>query len=186
MNRISRIIPAHAGNTAISEVSQVLGKDHPRSCGEYHPAGYSAGLYTGSSPLMRGILVCCDQNGDLMRIIPAHAGNTASTAGSATGRKDHPRSCGEYEYFETADLNKLGSSPLMRGIPLHIEAISDDARIIPAHAGNTRLTLMAWLLLKDHPRSCGEYKNGESDKAGKSGSSPLMRGIPALVRDSPS
>ena len=54
--RHRRIIPAHAGNTLVSQLTLDPPEDHPRSCGEYRA--------------MR------DPFTDPGRIIPAHAGNT--------------------------------------------------------------------------------------------------------------
>ncbi len=71
-----RIIPAHAGNTKISDSNHVLPKDHPRSCGEYMVQKMLNFIGQGSSPLMRGILDEYKEARDEMRIIPAHAGNT--------------------------------------------------------------------------------------------------------------
>ena len=50
--------------------------------------------------------------------------------------------------------------------------------IIPALAGNTTADF-PWLVAKlDHPRSRGEYMNGETVGLDDEGSSPLSRGIP--------
>ncbi len=45
----------------------------------------------------------------------------------------------------------------MRGILQRLKTQAKDARIIPAHAGNTTLHLILDMILSDHPRSCGEY-----------------------------
>ena len=52
------IIPADAGSTLDPGVMFVVGKDHPRGCGEHadHVAVYIGG--GGSSPRMRGALKC--------------------------------------------------------------------------------------------------------------------------------
>ena len=72
----SRIIPAHAGNTEEYEEEEEEEEDHPRSCGEYAIGTSRQYISNGSSPLMRGIhdplIVTCV----ILRIIPAHAGNT--------------------------------------------------------------------------------------------------------------
>ncbi len=71
-----RIIPAHAGNTKISDSNHVLPKDHPRSCGEYMVQKMLNFIGQGSSPLMRGIQKSTKNVLGYDRIIPAHAGNT--------------------------------------------------------------------------------------------------------------
>ena len=50
-----RIIPALAGNTIILDCAISSTTDHPRSRGEYFPAGKYRTTSTGSSPLSRGI-----------------------------------------------------------------------------------------------------------------------------------
>ncbi len=108
---------------------------------------------------MRGILtvLLIYERGD--RIIPAHAGNTLQALFYYVIFRDHPRSCGEYGIGEKANARIIGSSPLMRGILTFNQESVQIKRIIPAHAGNTYLLRFAQALFKDHPRSCGEYKN---------------------------
>ncbi len=86
---------------------------------------------------MRGILFEKLILSKLSRIIPAHAGNTYETNEMAELKKDHPRSCGEYNCFVCGEKG--------------------NARIIPAHAGNTFKEETMKLHNEDHPRSCGEY-----------------------------
>ena len=116
-----RIIPAHAGNTQASirsvlPVSFCFLKDHPRSCGEYYSQQLYKVFYLGSSPLMRGILKLFVLFVFIIRIIPAHAGNTKALCAFRIHYKDHPRSCGEYLFLARLLVVNLGSSPLMRGI----------------------------------------------------------------------
>ena len=70
-----------------------------------------------------------------------------------------------------------GSSPHMRGIPVHLFPKLIDMGIIPAHAGHTRIT--DWHEQKnwDHPRTCGAYEETSALAFSSLGSSPHMRGI---------
>ena len=73
-----RIIPAHAGQTAFGSAPAYAGPDHPRACGAN---GKTVSHYCwrfGSSPRMRGKLVVCLLCVRFVRIIPAHAGQTAA------------------------------------------------------------------------------------------------------------
>ena len=132
----------------------------------------------------------------------------------------HPRGCGEYalaqqrpqphDRFIPADagntkranskmLSVCGSSPRMRGIPLHAGLCQRRLRFIPADAGNTasrrgRCTSRARFIPADagnttgacgllartsvHPRGCGEYRPTVGRARSGCGSSPRMRGIP--------
>ena len=110
-------------------------------------------------------------------IIPALAGNTGPFSTSRIGKKDHPRSRGEYDTHVTTDLTRAGSSPLSRGIRFRGGARTAEAGIIPALAGNTRRAGPGHRHSKDHPRSRGEYLANELKTLGLEGSSPLSRGI---------
>ena len=114
---VSRIIPAHAGNTWHGHRTLSPREDHPRSCGEYSHPGRRERRLGGSSPLMRGILLSSAVILALYGIIPAHAGNTDGSMDEGWTQEDHPRSCGEYCSWITLYVILL--------------------RIIPAHAGNT-------------------------------------------------
>ena len=73
---VSRIIPAHAGNTLTFAVEFVGNEDHPRACGEHEQRSGMGGEYLGSSPRMRGTHSFVKNMKAQYRIIPAHAGNT--------------------------------------------------------------------------------------------------------------
>ena len=73
---ISRIIPAHAGNTEDPAWTTAQRRDHPRACGEHQSALSAQPDHEGSSPRMRGTLKEYIKHGHEFRIIPAHAGNT--------------------------------------------------------------------------------------------------------------
>ena len=70
------IIPACAGNTRYGIREYLKHGDHPRVCGEHEPGSYTARIFEGSSPRVRGTpdAVCRELRGG--GIIPACAGNT--------------------------------------------------------------------------------------------------------------
>ena len=140
-------------------------------------------LSSGSSPLMRGK----DADGDsLVRcggIIPAHAGKRVPERGQHRSKRDHPRSCGEKNLRWYRAMQKRGSSPLMREKVLWPVSICWGMRIIPAHAGK-RITIKRYCCSgRDHPRSCGEKSRMRLHSCLLAGSSPLMRGKVAAVRE---
>ena len=134
----------------------------------------------GSSPLSRGIprQRCIHQQP--LRIIPALAGNTTPARYAHSSWPDHPRSRGEYSCPSQHPEGRLGSSPLSRGIQRYIVADNDEARIIPALAGNTKALGFVLIHRRDHPRSRGEYVDRWNDRVKVYGSSPLSRGIPVV------
>ena len=90
---------------------------------------------------------------------------------------DHPRSRGEYCVALTSTSSPAGSSPLSRGILCPVSAGRVLGGIIPALAGNTRITLSGCGGITDHPRSRGEYAAFAFVYRLQYGSSPLSRGI---------
>ena len=115
-HRGERIIPALAGNTITADQIACLLADHPRSRGEYRAKDVLMVIDDGSSPLSRGILSVTGILVEPGRIIPALAGNTASSRAVAAGSGDHPRSRGEYLGVWWICWGRCGSSPLSRGI----------------------------------------------------------------------
>ncbi len=111
----SRFIPAHAGNTTGSGKTSTNKAVHPRACGEHAKAGCRLSVSTGSSPRMRGTLVCWHGSCLFSRFIPAHAGNTALGVGGWTSVPVHPRACGEHYEGVVPEQFHTGSSPRMRG-----------------------------------------------------------------------
>ena len=156
-NTVTGIIPALAGNTNLSDLKELRRRDHPRSRGEYTPFSHCTTASQGSSPLSRGIPALWDPQDPRPRIIPALAGNTGGYGGRKRGARDHPRSRGEYLLMTSRTGPGRGSSPLSRGILPHLRMRVHAIRIIPALAGNTGCTEEQGELLKDHPRSRGEY-----------------------------
>ena len=115
VEKSSRIIPAHAGQTKCYPYSIVECTDHPRACGANGIGPSAAMCLAGSSPRMRGKPVVLAIILLLFRIIPAHAGQTRNRPGSRTGATDHPRACGANGASGTPAAYECGSSPRMRG-----------------------------------------------------------------------
>ena len=113
-------------------------------------------------------------------IIPAYAGSTGEADANRVLNEDHPRVCGEHART-TRTLSFLkGSSPRMRGAPQTSQRGRSSRRIIPAYAGSTIRSLLAWGLHEDHPRVCGEHVLGLGVGVMPLGSSPRMRGARGL------
>ena len=176
-HREARIIPALAGNTPQRLRQEFLHGDHPRSRGEYSRASAGGSMPSGSSPLSRGIPRPAAAGSGRSGIIPALAGNTASSHSCQRRPTDHPRSRGEYvDYVESGEPDG-GSSPLSRGIPGRREPAVRLRWIIPALAGNTLPGCFGLGGMGDHPRSRGEYSRELTRMRPDLGSSPLSRGI---------
>ena len=176
-----RIIPARAGFTNISDLLGSLTRDHPRSRGVYPQLGFGTNITDGSSPLARGLRCVSRAGRRRMGIIPARAGFTFTLAVRARYSADHPRSRGVYAATPRIAARIVGSSPLARGLLIGVFGRGRAARIIPARAGFTGIVSGDDLRYTDHPRSRGVYDERVHRMTQEAGSSPLARGLPALV-----
>ena len=135
----------------------------------------------GSSPLARGLPPSRRPPTVRGRIIPARAGFTPSSPSCRPARWDHPRSRGVYPTRPPQPPEPLGSSPLARGLPVHLDAKDAGGGIIPARAGFTPPRRSAGPSAGDHPRSRGVYLVRTPRPQLEMGSSPLARGLLSRV-----
>ena len=170
------IIPADAGSTALTDSGLIADEDHPRGCGEHQQTGAKHFSEAGSSPRMRGALLCVLAHPGDLGIIPADAGSTAPPCPRSPGARDHPRGCGEHLSLQDGTKTLSGSSPRMRGALSRLICASAAGGIIPADAGSTRPHNPDHARRRDHPRGCGEHLVADNPREYVEGSSPRMRG----------
>ena len=175
-----RLIPAHAGKTHGLPPQMMSTGAHPRSRGENAFGITTCRAAPGSSPLTRGKPDPRLEVGDLIRLIPAHAGKTTNARGDKIAGAAHPRSRGENIDGFVSGIKSAGSSPLTRGKRAHEVSRSSDGRLIPAHAGKTDAHRTVNVLPQAHPRSRGENMGGGCRVRRCWGSSPLTRGKPEV------
>ncbi len=135
--KVTRLIPARAGNTTSGAPIGEGDAAHPRSRGEHGSAVALDHISLGSSPLARGTQAGGCRVSRRVRLIPARAGNTLRLQADSGARSAHPRSRGEHNVPPVTGESTSGSSPLARGT---LQEVSDAAcafRLIPARAGNT-------------------------------------------------
>ena len=84
--------------------------------------------------------------------------------------------CGEQEDFQTDPQVRLGSPPRVRGTDTRSPLMSDNFRITPACAGNSRNLRQGLRERRDHPRVCGEQSKAAFSAARIWGSPPRVRG----------
>ena len=130
----------------------------------------------GSSPLTRGKLRHLLAQARRGRLIPAHAGKTASLRLEVRTGGAHPRSRGENLQCLPEGKQQVGSSPLTRGKRPRHPRPRAGLRLIPAHAGKTFPPSRATTSAPAHPRSRGENDWNPRGVAVSHGSSPLTRG----------
>ena len=149
---------------------------HPRGRGEhYNPPG-NAKESCGSSPRARGTPQVNSNSPNVIRFIPAGAGNTSQEPRCYLGMAVHPRGRGEHTRLICADPYPHGSSPRARGTPLLIRTMMDITRFIPAGAGNTRSYVDGSPGVAVHPRGRGEHTPRRCARGCCTGSSPRARG----------
>ena len=152
----ARLIPAHAGKTLPAASASLSKPAHPRACGENVTSRKESFKLTGSSPRMRGKPPVRRCHRIKSRLIPAHAGKTLSTQLTRSRRWAHPRACGENYGTSGVPYCAMGSSPRMRGKPCPLIPITIHGGLIPAHAGKTSFSRWALMVVRAHPRACGE------------------------------
>ena len=91
-------------------------------------------------------------------------------------KKDHPRTCGEKSLIYHITILFPGSPPHMRGKVYIGAEWHGMPRITPAHAGKSLSSYVCVVIMKDHPRTCGEKKAHFIIRSRHKGSPPHMRG----------
>ena len=170
------LIPARAGKTPIRDTHSGRAAAHPRACGE-NPQTEAPTLFaTGSSPRVRGKPGLRGHQHLVPGLIPARAGKTYRSHEHFTCNWAHPRACGENPPANGAVGGPSGSSPRVRGKPVHHHRAQEEARLIPARAGKTRGHRGVGGGLRAHPRACGENPSPMPVAVRYLGSSPRVRG----------
>ena len=178
----SRIIPARAGFTGLTQPPQGVLQDHPRSRGVYFSMS-SRRLHTdGSSPLARGLLVVVSGRVFSCGIIPARAGFTDTLSCHNRLVGDHPRSRGVYPARRARAHQQHGSSPLARGLPDAPVIVVDDGGSSPLARGLLFIGLNEGVSKRIIPARAGFTCPARWSSPTRPGSSPLARG---LLRDPP-
>jgi len=182
-SKVSRFIPACAGNSALKEFVARAVAVHPRVCGEQGVIERFRDVKIGSSPRVRGTDAVTVYMIFLSRFIPACAGNRREAQWPRTRKAVHPRVCGEQGTPGITGTEASGSSPRVRGtarVNGHFEGVW---RFIPACAGNSG---RGWRDTGDnpvHPRVCGEQSAMSFTTVPLSGSSPRVRGTGKVEND---
>ena len=154
--RVSRFIPAGAGNTRRERIFRGRRAVYPRWRGE-HPANRNfINSYCGLSPLARGT-----------RLPSLRVRRSLAV---------YPRWRGEHSEAQPVDVLQSGLSPLARGtLSVSITVIAIN-RFIPAGAGNTVMASLKRFTLTVYPRWRGEHPVIGFLKGDLTGLSPLARG----------
>ena len=131
------LIPACAGKTPGAGARRERRPAHPRVCGENYGGEDGQAIVFGSSPRVRGKPHRADRIRAGPGLIPACAGKTRAGARIRASARAHPRVCGENPAHDYGDAQAAGSSPRVRGKPVHGLAQVLELGLIPACAGKT-------------------------------------------------
>ncbi len=175
-----RITPACAGKSYRGREEYNRVRDHPRMCGEKRNQFRPDQHAEGSPPHVRGKELIFTRTDGKRGITPACAGKSTLVCFLSCLLWDHPRMCGEKDYFTPYPQNSRGSPPHVRGKEkLHLQ-FNEPPRITPACAGKRLLPTLTHWRRRDHPRMCGEKPLFSFVHILKQGSPPHVRGkVPA-------
>ena len=175
-----RFIPAWAGNTPAPPAAALSPPVHPRVGGEHDINAAATGPGGGSSPRGRGTRDGCGDLDQVLRFIPAWAGNTLPRRMKDVQKPVHPRVGGEHHSVLSCSSTCFGSSPRGRGTHLLSSYKRRIGRFIPAWAGNTRRHRGGRGRRAVHPRVGGEHQHAPRLQGDDPGSSPRGRGTQPL------
>ncbi len=109
-----------------------------------------------------------------------HTGNTSLFIASSSAHSVHPRAYGEHWCVHVFGHHVRGSSPCIRGTLSHTVRKSLKMRFIPVHTGNTPRISLRTIISPVHPRAYGEHLQSMQPVNIRYGSSPCIRGTPAI------
>ena len=175
------LIPACAGKTPARASATSGSPAHPRVCGENPPLRWRLLLGRGSSPRVRGKLHHDGPSIEAEGLIPACAGKTRRRWAARRRVPAHPRVCGENRTVVLYARGDLGSSPRVRGKLGQRREGTPLRGLIPACAGKTGHRGRSPSSGTAHPRVCGENGWHRHRIRPNPGSSPRVRGKPALA-----
>ena len=146
----------------------MCGGNHRYRCGPVCPCG--------TSPRVRGKRTDKRETTQVLRYIPACAGETISPYHLLTHYAVHPRVCGGNALRRAGQGPRAGTSPRVRGKPYGQDLSNDFSGYIPACAGETMNSGACKMLARVHPRVCGGNGFVADDLRLAIGTSPRVRG----------
>ena len=171
-----RIIPAYAGKRAPVRRGCARRGDHPRICGEKDRGDMRNLGEVGSPPRVRGKVAAAWRTRSVAGITPACAGKSHRSASFIAAVWDHPRVCGEKTMQKPKTPRNPGSPPRVRGKGDAAVQRLCAGGITPAYAGKSYHSRHMVVVIRDHPRVCGEKFNCNPGSPQHWGSPPRMRG----------
>ena len=132
----------------------------------------------GLSPRVRGNRRAEPYGHNIVRSIPACAGEPTGVTSSSTMASVYPRVCGGTPRLAAATSPLTGLSPRVRGNPGLRRTRRQQARSIPACAGEPLFDALQVIQLSVYPRVCGGTPRVVNHPQTAVGLSPRVRGNP--------
>ena len=173
--RCRGITPACAGTTCGAAGRGRSGGDHPRVCGNHFLQCKRFGFQAGSPPRVREPRAAISGGEFLAGITPACAGTTLQFSENCVKRWDHPRVCGNHRFNKSSANSCRGSPPRVREPLFRLSMPYLLMGITPACAGTTLLALFNLIVMRDHPRVCGNHATAATTTNVVEGSPPRVR-----------
>ena len=171
-------IPACAGEPRTRRQPAWCQAVYPRVCGGTGQGQAKTGLRPGLSPRVRGNRRRHDYGGEMMRSIPACAGEPRRVKVRWNRSQVYPRVCGGTCPAEVAGASGGGLSPRVRGNPRCTGRASSSPGSIPACAGEPPHRQGARRVREVYPRVCGGTNHFFTSPGAPGGLSPRVRGNP--------
>ena len=173
-----RSIPACAGEPGRPPPSKSMPGVYPRVCGGTMAIGGLAANLAGLSPRVRGNPSLNTMRPELLRSIPACAGEPDWAQTPSNARRVYPRVCGGTESCAYQAILRPGLSPRVRGNRRNMDANGGKLRSIPACAGEPMADPAKSGKGRVYPRVCGGTPTTTPASSGGGGLSPRVRGNP--------
>ena len=169
-------IPACAGEPDFQGLENEDAEVYPRVCGGTSSFRFSALIFIGLSPRVRGNLDDAAGSPRRLRSIPACAGEPAAGTCLPAGWPVYPRVCGGTGPSFSPPPASCGLSPRVRGNPVPEEVQDRLSRSIPACAGESTTACSVRSSPRVYPRVCGGTIPTASANIFSHGLSPRVRG----------
>ena len=168
--------PLARGNPSAPPAAQFLAGAYPRSHGATSKEPLMRFPHWGLSPLARGNLTEIAVMSGAEGPIPARTGQPQDRQPQSCASWAYPRSHGATTSLKPGKPSGLGLSPLARGNPAVVRAVSWGVGPIPARTGQPAFQHAHTAALKAYPRSHGATSGRLMILRYRSGLSPLARG----------
>ena len=176
------VVPAHAGMFPSVSICKRSCTRGPRACGDVPVPRLAVGAHRLWSPRMRGCSLKRLHEGQLFKVVPAHAGMFPAARDTPIFLASGPRACGDVPKLDLITFYYVKWSPRMRGCSQRIGRSRCKDLVVPAHAGMFPKQGCSWIETWRGPRACGDVPGEDGEPHERVLWSPRMRGCSRCKR----